>query len=231
MKNRRNYYRVLHVQPDAPKEIIRSSYQTMMQRMRMHPDLGGDDNSAAVINEAYEALSDPGNRAAYDKTRQAPGQSNRIRRTTEVSVPHRAAVLQRCAFCGLGHEFDNQVPANAFCDGCHSPLLPIEQSQLVDGDRRTITRLPNDHPIIICTHWPQSEPYSGRTENMSLNGLKFRSNTRLSLGQIIKIDSQILRAVARVIYIEQHGMRQGVGVQFVSLYFEQSRGSFIANRV
>ena len=55
MKNKRNYYRVLHVQPDAPKEIIRSSYRTMMQKLRMHPDLGGDDWNASLINEAYES--------------------------------------------------------------------------------------------------------------------------------------------------------------------------------
>ena len=42
MENRRNYYRILHVQPDAPTEIIKSSYRTLMQKLRMHPDLGGD---------------------------------------------------------------------------------------------------------------------------------------------------------------------------------------------
>src|SRR5690606_3216066 len=57
--NRRNYYRVLHVQPDAPTEIIRMSYLTLMRRLKMHPDLGGDHRKAALINEAFATLVDP----------------------------------------------------------------------------------------------------------------------------------------------------------------------------
>ena len=34
----RDYYRILHVQPDAPVEVIRSSYRTLMQRMRAERD-------------------------------------------------------------------------------------------------------------------------------------------------------------------------------------------------
>lgn len=63
MKNRRNYYRILHVQPDAPKEMIRSSYRTIMHKMRVHPDLGGDSEAAALVNEAYAVLSDERERA------------------------------------------------------------------------------------------------------------------------------------------------------------------------
>ena len=65
-KNQRNYYRVLFVQPDAPMEIVQASYRTIMQKLKAHPDLGGDDWNASVINEAYETLSDPLARMAYD---------------------------------------------------------------------------------------------------------------------------------------------------------------------
>lgn len=66
MQNKRNYYRILHVQPDAPIELIRMSYRTIMQKLRKHPDLGGDEWDASVINEAYSVLSDAKTRAAYD---------------------------------------------------------------------------------------------------------------------------------------------------------------------
>ena len=49
-KNRRNYYRVLHVQPDAPIEVIKASYRALMGPLRHHPDLGGDHETAALIN-------------------------------------------------------------------------------------------------------------------------------------------------------------------------------------
>lgn len=66
-KNQRNYYRVLFVQPDAPMEIVQSSYRTIMQKLKAHPDLGGDTWNASVINEAYQTLIDPELRASYDK--------------------------------------------------------------------------------------------------------------------------------------------------------------------
>ena len=64
--NRRNYYRVLHVQPDAHAAVIRTAYRTLMQKLRLHPDLGGDGATATLVNEAYAVLSDPTRRAAYD---------------------------------------------------------------------------------------------------------------------------------------------------------------------
>ena len=67
MKNRRNYYRILKVQPDAPLEIISSCYHTLMLKLKQHPDLGGEHWNAVILNEAYETLSDSGKRTAYDK--------------------------------------------------------------------------------------------------------------------------------------------------------------------
>ena len=65
--NRRNHYRVLQVQPDAPFEVIRANYRALVQKLRLHPDLGGDHWTAAHINAAYHVLSSPVLRAAYDR--------------------------------------------------------------------------------------------------------------------------------------------------------------------
>jgi curved DNA-binding protein CbpA len=67
MKNKRNYYRILQVQPDAPAEIIKASYRTIMKELKSHPDLGGDNSDASLINEAYETLGDSAKRSEYDK--------------------------------------------------------------------------------------------------------------------------------------------------------------------
>lgn len=53
MRNRRNYYRILHVQPEAPPEIITAAYRTLMGPLRQHPDRGGSHQAAALLNEAY----------------------------------------------------------------------------------------------------------------------------------------------------------------------------------
>lgn len=66
--NRRNYYRVLHAQPEAPLEVTRASYRTLMSTLRQHPDLGGDTAAAALLNEVYAVLRGPQRRARYDAT-------------------------------------------------------------------------------------------------------------------------------------------------------------------
>ncbi|MBL1140818.1 MAG: DnaJ domain-containing protein [Proteobacteria bacterium] len=64
---RRNFYRTLNVQPDASLEIIKNNYRTLLQKLRLHPDLGGKHWNASVINEAYNTLRDPVKRADYDR--------------------------------------------------------------------------------------------------------------------------------------------------------------------
>ncbi len=36
LKNHRNYYQILHVQPDAPDKVIQSCYRTLMQKLNAH---------------------------------------------------------------------------------------------------------------------------------------------------------------------------------------------------
>lgn len=66
MANRSTYYDILRVSRDAEMEVIHASYRTLMATLKKHPDLGGDVREAALINEAYEVLSDPAKRAVYD---------------------------------------------------------------------------------------------------------------------------------------------------------------------
>ncbi len=65
---KKDYYRLLGVAPGAPLEIINAVYKTWMYALKMHPDLGGDEECAKDINEAYEVLKDPGKRARYDSS-------------------------------------------------------------------------------------------------------------------------------------------------------------------
>ena len=230
MKKRPNYYQVLHVQPDVPLEIIRASYRTMMQKMRKHPDLGGNDGDAAAINEAYATLNNPMNRAAYDKARLTPQHSTKALDPIRLPTCQPTTATHRCPFCSSEHEYTEITKANTFCETCHSPLLLATQAQLEDSCRRSITRFSNDQPLVFCTHWPQTEACIGRTNDISLNGMKLSSNLKLAKGQIIKIDSPVLKAVARVTNCRRQDIGWGVGVQFISLHFEQSRGSFIEAR-
>lgn len=202
----------------------------------MHPDLGGDNERAAAINEAYAVLMEPDHRAAYDKSRGPNKNDAGFATSGQQQEYHRTEPAVRCAFCrtpmnsvaqGAGnHDVDDD-----FCSNCSSPLFMAAAVQDEEGDRRSILRVPKDTPLVLCTHWPQQEPYFGRTDDISLNGMRFRCTPGLAIDQIIKLDTQILRAVAQVTRVERGSNYWDVGVKFLTLYFEQSRGSFIRDRV
>lgn len=219
------------MQSDAPKEIIRSSYRTLMQKMRMHPDLGGDDWNASLLNEAYAVLTDTDNRAAYDKTRPFEKRSESSPDAKSVALRAIARSNTECMFCSRAHEYAEELCADDLCERCESPLYPLEVAQLEEFDRRGISRVPNNHSIVLCTRWPQAAPSIGRTDDISLNGMKFFSQTNLEVGQIIKIDSPMLKAVARIVRCKHQGREWITAAAFISLRFARTRGSFIAERV
>lgn len=63
-----NYYEVLEVSQKASPEVIKAAYKSLMQRY--HPDRNPGNAEVAersvLVGQAYEALSDPERRAAYD---------------------------------------------------------------------------------------------------------------------------------------------------------------------
>jgi curved DNA-binding protein len=75
----RDYYGVLGVPPEASAEEIRTAFRRLARRH--HPDARPGDAAAAErfkeISEAYDVLSDPEKRRAYDAERQAEQQAER----------------------------------------------------------------------------------------------------------------------------------------------------------
>jgi hypothetical protein len=61
-----NPYEVLQVQPEATQSMIKDAYRKAVKKY--HPDISGSSNheTIALINEAYDILSDPKRKAAYD---------------------------------------------------------------------------------------------------------------------------------------------------------------------
>jgi hypothetical protein len=71
-----DHYETLGVSRSASDDIIRAAYRARMRQA--HPDAGGDPDDAKKINDAYETLSDPARRAAYE----------RDHRPAPAAVPH-----------------------------------------------------------------------------------------------------------------------------------------------
>ena len=230
MENRRNLYRILHVQPDAPEEIIRSSYRTLMTKLRRHPDLGGDHYTATLINEAYAVLSDPAKRAAYDEAWRSvaaePGCSAGARDRS------RRRRSPACPFCGAAHGFAGRIHSTATCTTCNTPLAPAVRERL-DPASAPSAGCRAGSALNYFTGWPGQGPFPGETRDLSLHGLRFVANSALPVTKVIKVDCEALVALARVVACtdnDQRDWRWLIRAEYVTVRFRRSRGGFFATR-
>ena len=70
MPNFPDYYAILQVHPSATREVIDAAYRKLAAKY--HPDVSTSpdaDDKMKQLNEAYEVLTDPAKRVAYDKSR------------------------------------------------------------------------------------------------------------------------------------------------------------------
>ena len=81
-----NYYALLEVAPNASAAEIKRAYRRLARLH--HPDLNAQAQDVHIkrLNEAYEVLSDPKKRAAYDEQlRQARLRAEAVRRQQELA--------------------------------------------------------------------------------------------------------------------------------------------------
>ncbi|MCC7490236.1 MAG: J domain-containing protein [Gammaproteobacteria bacterium] len=236
MENRRNYYRILQVQPGAPVEIIRASYRTLMQRLKAHPDLGGEHGHAALINEAYAVLTSPRKRAAYDQDFQLRVIDTRTEAARDAPAARRGArghQAEHCLFCGAPHQSRPVQQPDARCRHCASPLHPATARQLASDGRRALPRLPGNHELRLFTRWP-GPAITGHSRDVSPDGIGFETRRLLEPGTVVKVDSDWCQAVARITHIRlDDGSSDGswlVGAGFLSVVFPRSRGVFLSTQ-
>ncbi|MEE9421745.1 MAG: DnaJ domain-containing protein [Gammaproteobacteria bacterium] len=236
MNNKRNLYRILQVQPDAPEEIIRASYRTLMQKLRMHPDLGGDTNQATLLNQAYETLTNTQKRAAYDqqfKTSLRNQRNQAINKHTHIRQNPVSERLSTCPFCQVDQPRFNRNSDNRTCVSCHSPLqLSTKTNQSGQGKRR-INRIPHNGKIKIITSWPHAETYQANIDDLSPNGLQLRCQFKLAPNKILKLFNTNFQAIGKVVRCQPdktNGIYQ-IGIEFVTLRFENKTGSFLSAKI
>ena len=187
-RDRRNYYRLLHVQPDAPIEVIRASYRTLMRTLKHHPDLGGDEWNAARINEAYAVLSSADTRRTYDGERvgvdRRSGQVLRVQSALAMPPREELQLAERlvCAFCQTPNRRGRRL-TDAECGGCGAPLMMVGFMTSNPTERET-SRI--EHPSEMCYSVDAARPTSrpGRAVDLSPTGLRFLPAHRLTPGVV-----------------------------------------------
>jgi curved DNA-binding protein CbpA len=236
-----DYYERLLVSRKAPLEVIRASYRTLMQKLKHHPDLGGDTATAALINEAYAVLCHTDRRAQYDAyldALQFVGEGiDFASRQPDRDEPNpvRADPHSECVFCRTKHDHGRSMAEDATCVDCSSPLFMTGNRRLELEGQRAVARIDKDQAITFYTQWRPAFRFTGRTENISLNGMRFTTEANMAQGQYIKIVSRFAEAIAQVsnITVRRRGLRSSnvAGVSFVTLRFCQSTGGFLSERV
>jgi DnaJ-class molecular chaperone len=90
------HYDNLKVARNAPPEVIRAAYKSLSQKY--HPDMnpGNPDASRimAIINEAYNVLSDPNKRKAHDEWIRRAEAGEESERIAQFKPPPRVSKVQ-----------------------------------------------------------------------------------------------------------------------------------------
>ena len=215
-----------------------------MQSMKLHPDLGGDSEKAALVNEAYAVLSNKTRRAEYDLELAARTSAPRPDSSayndkkdhdfSQQNFGHAQSTYEkntgeRCAFC---YKFHN-TPSGALmdCSGCGSPLDPPQKGLNTENATRSIARISKNSDIQV-TEALHSIPMTANLKDLSPQGLGFVFNEDLAQQQVIKIGCSLFEGIATVVH-KRSIPGEGIfyGAQFISLRFNNQSGNFISARL
>ncbi len=222
MENRRNYYRILNVQPDAPAEIIRASYLTLLRELKKHPDLGGDGFNAAVINEAYETLSNIRKRSDYDKELLESYMINGLNRR----IADRKSIKQ---ISPVKQTHSAQTLLKEPVQKCHVTKDNHAQNMTKKHDRRAVHRIDKNGTIHYEALFLQTD-HEAKIQDLSPQGIRFTTKYKLPSNWTVKIKSPFFNALARIIRSES-GQLNGktiysIGALFLNVKFKNPKGSF-----
>lgn len=115
----KDYYAVLGVSPDAELEVISAAYKALARKY--HPDTNPDSDRMQLINEAYDVLSTPDKKRAYDQ-----------------KIKQRSA---KNKYGDYGSEGDNEGAEKQSIDGDRTWALIVEHYPHVENNRLKLQEL------------------------------------------------------------------------------------------
>ncbi len=229
MKNRRNYYRILQVQPDAPLEIIRASYRTIMRELMGHPDFGGDHHDAIIFNEAYATLSDSVKRAEYDKkylkyisNKTADELNIRKESSTNINDPLRTRPFTRQTKDVKDSQdytdLKSKKTQKAYCENFYRAVNRVKMK----GTE-------------LYYFTSSNKKRQAKILDLSPKGIRFTSTEKLTRESNIKIGCSLFKAEAEVVNYNQDLSSDrpvySVGARFLKVKFKNQTSSFYSKFV
>lgn len=231
MVNRRNYYRILHVQPEAPHEIVTATYRAIMSKLRLHPDLGGDHEAAVLVNQAYAVLSDRAARNQYDRSlRQERARAHpHSRGAVAAGAPRTYRTLKPgCTFCEA--ELPATIHADTRCRRCESPLVPPPPRPAKQHDlfgRRSVPRVSKSDAVCVYPGW-QKQACSARLRDLSTAGISVITDVTMQADQVIRISGSLFDVLASVISCRPSGHHFVIHARLLSAIFAKRTGVFVS---
>ena len=251
-----DHYRLLHVQPDAPAEVIKASWRTLLGRLRQHPDLGGSTAQAAALNQAWAVLGCAAQRAAYDAGlpqraaepvaggwgwAKAVAQPLTQPLTQPMAGPMAGpmaqptteplALLAGAATCPLCHRpVCARTQPDSRCPACHSPLARLPgtgpQGHELLG-RRGAVRRDQSHVALVHVGWP-SPALPVRWRDLSLTGLSFYAPQPIPAGQTLRLIDSAIEGVVQVVGCRAQGRVFTVHARLLTALLLQATGVFVS---
>jgi hypothetical protein len=139
-----------------------------------------------------------------------------------------------CIFCGALHGLQRALGRDDECARCASPLYPAERHRIDYSGQRMVQRMPKSGTVRLYVGWPQTEPFIAELRDLSLNGMQLAAASEVPVNQVVKVDGELCRALARVAHCERNAGSPGrwtIGLEFLTLKFVSNRGSFVSARV
>jgi len=227
---RRNLYRILHLQPEAPHEVVKAAYRALMTTLRAHPDLGGDNDQAARLNAAYDVLGDPQRRRDYDRALRKPARGAAAAEAqAAVTDPWSWLADRRCPFCHQA--FTGQPRPEMRCSRCDGPLAIAPTSERAASEllgRRRGERYARDLDATIRLPGETADR-PARLRDLSLTGLSLLSTQRIAKGTPLRVVTGSFDAVAAVVACRPYGAAFTVHARLMTLQMLRSaRGVYVS---
>ncbi len=217
-----DHYRALHVLPDAPAEVIKASWRTLLGQLRQHPDLGGAHERAQALNAAWAVLGQAEQRLAYDQQRQAAaGRAAQAGVAGQWPAPC-------CPLCQ--HRNAAALRADSRCGQCRSPLAALPGADQHGHEllgRRGAVRRDQNHVALVSVGWP-APALPVRWRDLSLTGLSFYAPQPIRSGQRLHLVDSALEAVVVVVGCRAQGRVFTVHARLLTVLLLQATGVFVS---